>query len=110
MPPQKRKRSSSEPKEDNGASEAPRSTKGLPDDRIEPLFRVEIFKDAKAIQKSKRKRSSKNGEWTSPKSEVLLSEKDQRVEYVIVPASNWESMKKYRNFVGMISIDFEGSS
>ena len=72
---------------------------------MEPLYKVEILR-GKITPKSKDKRAFKSIDCTSPKSESALVGETSPVNYTILPGSNWDAMRKYRNFVGMV---FAGS-
>ena len=81
----------------------PRNTGSPPDDgKPEPLYRIEILRDVNSTPKSKGKKGAKKIDYTKPKDEPAIAPEKERVTYTILPGSNWESMKKYKNFIGMI--------
>lgn len=67
-------------------------------------FTIEYTNQPGQTSKAKeRKRAKKTDDKTAEKEEHNLPGTDLEIKYIIRPGKLWESMKKYRNFVGELS-------
>lgn len=113
MPPQKRKRGGilTPMAKELGTGQAlntPRTTESpsssevvAQNDNTHPPFSVVLLKDLNATPKKGGKKGAKGADHTAAKLEPLIDADDDAAAYAITPGTNWESMRKYKNFIGM---------
>ena len=59
------------------------------------VFEIQVYKDGKSAPKKPR-----NGDWSDLHEQEGWDHNDKPIYYRISPSRQWESMKKYKNFVG----------
>lgn len=70
-------------------------------DSTHPPFSVDVLKHLNSTPKKGGKKGAKGADYTATKLEPLIDAHDDAAAYAITPGTNWESMRKYKNFVGM---------
>ena len=101
MGSQKRKRESYATPTSNAdaASTTPETSQPTPQVTNVP-FKVEFVKPGEA--KSKREKGKIDyDDHTVAREEAGITVADKPITYIIIPGSVWDSMKKYKNFIGM---------
>lgn len=83
-------------------TESPASSEAVAEnDNGHPPFSVVLLRDLKSTPKKGGKKGAKGADHTAAKHEPLIDTDDDPAVYAITPGTNWESMRKYKNFVGM---------
>lgn len=95
MTPSKRKRASDASTASDNESDA-NSTTAAPVEPVQSPFTLQLLRKSQTAKRQK----NEEGKWTSPKEETSPLEKGAPIYYKVAPREEWESMKKYKQFVG----------
>ena len=106
MGPQKRKRESYATPTSNDAEAASNTPEisHLTTHVTNVPFKVEFLKPGNVKPKRRRRSGNENVDYTDhtvAREEAGITAADKPITYMIIPGSAWDSMKKYKNFIGM---------